>query len=138
MLRVLGPYALILAAAAFLLEWLEYRHAMRTFGTDAYIALIALLFAGLGLWAGARLFEQRQTTGPFRRNDRAVMALGLSSRELEVLDLIAQGQANKEIARTLGISPNTVKTHVAHVFEKLDAPRRTHAIARARELRILP
>ena len=60
--------------------------------------------------------------------------LGISAREFEVLGLIAAGRSNKEIARTLEVSPNTVKTHVAKLFEKLGARRRTEAILRAREL----
>ena len=64
-------------------------------------------------------------------------ALGISGRELEVLQALASGQANKEIARTLGVSPNTVKTHVARLYEKLGAVRRTDAVARARELGIV-
>jgi DNA-binding CsgD family transcriptional regulator len=132
------PFAVVMGAAAFLLDWLDYRHAMRTSGTGAYVAAVAIIFAALGIWLGARLFETRPTGPAFMRNDQAVAALGLSPRELEILDLVAAGQANKDIARTLGISPNTVKTHVANVLAKLEAPRRTQAIARARELRILP
>ena len=64
-------------------------------------------------------------------------ALGISGRELEVLHALAAGQANKEIARSLGVSPNTVKTHVARLYEKLEAKRRTDAVARARALGIL-
>jgi ATP/maltotriose-dependent transcriptional regulator MalT len=63
--------------------------------------------------------------------------LGVSDREFEVLTLLAQGRSNKEIAKQLGVSPNTVKTHVASLFEKLESKRRTEAISRARELGIL-
>lgn len=138
MIKVLLPYALLLGAAAFLLDWLDYRQAMRTSSTGTYIAGIAVIFVALGIWLGARLFETRAAGPGFERNDKAVAALGLSPRELEILDLVAAGQANKDIARTLGISPNTVKTHVANVLLKLEAPRRTQAIAKARELQILP
>jgi ATP/maltotriose-dependent transcriptional regulator MalT len=64
--------------------------------------------------------------------------LGISSRELEVLALLAAGASNKEIARRLEVSPNTVKTHVTKLFAKLEASRRTEAIQRARELGIIP
>ena len=67
-------------------------------------------------------------------NRRVQETLGISDRELEVLELLAAGQSNKEIARRLEVSPNTVKTHVARLFEKLEARRRTEAILRAREL----
>lgn len=137
-MRLLLPYAVLLGVAAFLLDWLDYRQAMRSSGTGVYVFAIAILFAALGIWLGARLFESRARGPAFERNDKAVAALGLSPRELEVLALLAEGQANKDIARTLGISLNTVKTHVASLLLKLEAPRRTHAIARARELQILP
>jgi ATP/maltotriose-dependent transcriptional regulator MalT len=55
-----------------------------------------------------------------------------------VLELLAAGDANKEIARKLDISPNTVKTHIASLFGKLEVQRRTQAIQKARALRILP
>ncbi|WP_243375636.1 response regulator transcription factor [Sandarakinorhabdus cyanobacteriorum] len=70
-------------------------------------------------------------------NPAAVASLGLTPREVEVLQLLAAGQANKEMARTMGVSPNTVKTHLARLFEKLGASSRTEAIARARVLGIL-
>jgi two-component system NarL family response regulator len=61
----------------------------------------------------------------------------LSSRELEVLRLIARGKANKEIADELGLSLPTVKTHIAHILGKLDAPDRTRAVTIAMERGLL-
>ena len=77
-------------------------------------------------------------TEGFRRNDAALAALGITAREHEVLALLADGRSNKEIAGRLRLSPNTVKTHIARLYEKLDAARRTEAILRARELRLIP
>ncbi len=74
----------------------------------------------------------------FDGNPKALAALGISPRELAVLQALAGGRSNKEIAIALDVSPNTVKTHVANLFEKLEARRRTDAINRARELGILP
>jgi ATP/maltotriose-dependent transcriptional regulator MalT len=68
------------------------------------------------------------------RNTRVIERLGISARELEVLELLAAGRSNKEIARRLDVSPNTVKTHLANLYEKLEAERRTEAIRRARDL----
>ncbi len=62
----------------------------------------------------------------------------LSEREVEVLQLVADGLANQEIARQLVITPGTVKKHLEHIYNKLDVPSRTSAIARARALKILP
>jgi ATP/maltotriose-dependent transcriptional regulator MalT len=91
---------------------------------------------GLGVWVGARLFR-RPGAAPFEPNTRVRETLGVSDREFEVLTLLAQGRSNKEIAKQLDVSPNTVKTHIASLFEKLEAKRRTEAISRARELGIL-
>ncbi len=72
------------------------------------------------------------------RNDAAIRSLGLTTRECEILELLASGQSVKEMARTLGISPNTVKTHVARVYEKLDVQRRVPALEKARSLALIP
>ncbi len=130
-------YALTLAAAAFALQWLEYRYFLKNIPTEIYIVLLATLFVSLGIWIGYRL-TSKQASGPFERNDPALKSLGISDRELEVLEALAQGQSNKEIARTLGISPNTIKTHVAHLFEKLAVDRRVLAIEKAKSLRLIP
>jgi DNA-binding CsgD family transcriptional regulator len=77
-------------------------------------------------------------TGPFARNEAAIRALGLTPRECEILDLLASGRSNKELARSLGISPNTVKTHVARLYEKLGVDRRIRAVEEARALALIP
>jgi LuxR family maltose regulon positive regulatory protein len=58
----------------------------------------------------------------------------LSTRERNIINLIARGQSNKEVARDLGISPETVKSHMKHIFEKLEVEKRTQAVARAQSL----
>jgi DNA-binding CsgD family transcriptional regulator len=137
MARLVIPYALALALAAVALEWLKYRHVTRIDSTEIYIALLAIGFIALGLWAGRRL-TPRPPPSEFKRNDAAIRSLGLTPRECEILALLASGQSNKELARTLGISPNTIKTHVARVYEKLDVERRIEAIEKARWLALIP
>lgn len=129
-------YALLLAVAAFALEWLQYQYFLKTYPVEIYIVLIALGFAAMGIWVGAKLTRTNQP-GPFERNNAAIETLGISKRELEVLEYMARGQSNKEIARTLDISPNTIKTHVAHIFEKLDVDRRVLAIEKAKSLQLI-
>ena len=137
MVRSIILYAVALALAAAALDWLEYRYMTRLFSTEIYIALIAAGFAALGVWAGRKL-TPAPAAGPFERNDAAIRSLGLSPRECEILALLASGQSNKEMARTLGISPNTVKTHLARVFEKLEVQKRVAAIEKARWLALIP
>ena len=136
MLRIILIYGALLAAGAFGLQWLEYQFVVRTHATETYLVLIAIAFMGLGVWVGSRLFR-RPPAAPFELNRKVRDTLGVSDREYEVLTLLAQGHSNKEIARQLDVSPNTVKTHVAKLFEKLQAKRRTEAILRARELGML-
>lgn len=137
MWRIALIYGTTLAAGALLLQWLDYKHAVRAWSTEFYVTAIAIMFAVLGIWLGNRLTARPRGPG-FARNDAALQSLGISMRECEVLELLSAGHANKVIARQLSISPNTVKTHVARLFEKLEASNRTQAIRKARELDILP
>ena len=137
MWRTILLYALALAAAAVALEALKFRYVTRDLGTEVYVALIAIGFIALGLWAGMRLTPRPAGPG-FVRNDAAIRSLGLTARECEILALLASGQSNKELARSLGISPNTVKTHLASLYLKLEVDRRVHAIETARRLSLIP
>lgn len=130
-------YGAVLAIAAFALEWLEYRYVARAYATEIYIFLIAVGFTVLGVFAGRRLTE-RAPPGPFQKNSAALASLGVTDREYEVLSLLAEGCANKEIARRLDLSPNTVKTHIARLYEKLEVRRRTQAVHKARNLALIP
>jgi DNA-binding CsgD family transcriptional regulator len=130
-------YGALLAAGTFALQWLDYQRLARAHSGDIYVFLIALAFLGLGIFVGVRAVGTSKPVA-FDGNPKAQAALGISARELEVLQEIAAGCSNKEIAARLNVSPNTVKTHVARLFEKLGAKRRTDAINRARELGIVP
>jgi DNA-binding CsgD family transcriptional regulator len=124
----------LLVVAALGLQWIEYKLLVREHPGELYIALIAAGFLALGVWAGMRLVPQRAGGEAFVPNVRVRETLGISDREFEVLELLAAGRSNKEIANTLNVSPNTVKTHVSKLFGKLEVTRRTAAILRAREL----
>jgi DNA-binding CsgD family transcriptional regulator len=136
MWKRVGLYGALLAAGTFALQWLDYRRLAWAHSGEIYIALIALAFLVLGVVIGVRLIGAPQAK-PFDGNPQAQAALGITGRELEVLKEIAAGLSNKEIAVQLKVSPDTVKTHVARLFEKLGAKRRTDAINKARELGIV-
>lgn len=136
--RILLLYAAALAAGAFVLEWLEFRMLARTQSTEVTIAIVAVMFAGVGIWAGTRLRGGNVASPEFARNSAAIQSLGLTEREIAVLDKLAEGQSNKEIARALEVSPNTVKTHLAHLYEKLEVSRRVQAVQKAKLLKIVP
>jgi DNA-binding CsgD family transcriptional regulator len=133
----IAVYGLLLAAGAFALEWLDFRRLAHAHSTDFYTVLVGAAFLALGVFVGARAFRTSRPPA-FDGNPQARESLGLSPRELEVLQELAAGRSNKEIAARLDVSPNTVKTHVANLFEKLGAKGRMDAINRARELGIVP
>lgn len=130
-------YGSAIAAGAVLLQWLEYHRLVMSHSGDIGMGLLAALFLGLGIWIGAQLFSGKHATAEDAGNPAARDALGISAREHEVLELLACGLSNKEIASRLSVSPNTVKTHVARLLEKLEARRRTEAIQKARQLGIV-
>lgn len=138
MARTVFLYSVALAFALAALEWLQIRYAVRTVSPELYIGVLAAAFTALGIWAGRRLTPRQVANGPFERNEAAIRALGLTPRECEILDLLASGRSNKELARSLGISPNTVKTHVARLYEKLGVDRRIRAVEEARSLALIP
>ncbi|WGM37538.1 response regulator transcription factor [Caulobacter sp. NIBR1757] len=135
--KQLVVYGSVLGAGALGLQWMDYNRLARAHSTDFYIVLTAFGFLALGIWVGARLISGPRPA-PFDGNPQAQAALGISARELAVLKELAAGHSNKEIAQRLHVSPNTVKTHIARLFEKLEARRRTDAIARARDLGLVP
>ena len=137
MTRTVVLWAAVLAAGAFALQWLEFQYLARAFPAGIYVAVIGCAFAAGGVWVGWRL-SSRPAAGPFQRNTAALAALGLTGQEVKVLERVAAGQSTKEIARTLGLSPNTVKTHIANLFAKLEVSRRTQAVNKARDLQLIP
>jgi DNA-binding CsgD family transcriptional regulator len=136
MWKRIAVYGAALSAGVLALQWLDYDRMARSRPGEIYTALIAAAFLALGVFLGTRVFASPKPT-PFDGNPKAVASLGISPRELVVLKEMAAGRSNKEIARRLEVSPNTVKTHLARLYEKLGAERRTDAVNRARELGII-
>jgi DNA-binding NarL/FixJ family response regulator len=118
----------------------EYRFLVIQHSVEVYGAIVAALFAGLGIWLGGTLTKKKpevivrevpvevRVGGPFVMDEARVRELQLTARELEILELIAEGLSNKEIAERVFVSENTVKTHASRVFDKLGARRRTEAV----------
>lgn len=141
-------YGLSLAALTMLLKVLEYKYFMRDLSMEIYVAVIAIFFTIIGVWVGTKVIQRKQTTivkevvvpnaGTFTINEVELEQLNISPREYEVLEHMAKGLSNQEIADELYISLSTVKTHAANVYAKLDVKRRTQAIQRAKELQLIP
>jgi DNA-binding CsgD family transcriptional regulator len=141
-------YGLIGGILITLLKWTEYRFLVIDHSIEIYGGLTAATFAVLGIWLGLRLTGKQQTivvkevlvrsVEPFIPDERKREDLGITRRELEILELIAQGMSNREIAEKLYVSENTVKTHSSRVFDKLGAKRRTQAVQFGKEFGLLP
>lgn len=135
------------------LKLIEFRFLIVEHSFEIYGALIALLFAALGIWLGLKLTRKEevvllkevvrevpvpQAAEPFAVNEAQLKQLGITKRELEILELIAHGMSNREIAEKLFVSENTVKTHSSRLFDKLGAKRRTQAVQLAKENGLIP
>lgn len=130
------------------LKLVEYRFLIVEHSLEIYGGIVALLFSGLGIWLGLKLTRTREVVvvrevpvpvpGPFVRNTERQEALGITPRELEILELIAEGLSNREIAERLFVSENTVKTHSGRLYDKLSARRRTQAVQHAKEAGLIP
>lgn len=133
-------YGVAMAALTGILKFIEYRYFVRDLSLEFYLGVVAVLFTGLGVWAGMKLTRKKVAIASpdFKLNEAELQRLGISKREYEVLELIAQGLSTQEIADKLFVSLNTVKTHSSNLFMKLDARRRTQAVRQAKELGLLP
>jgi two-component system, NarL family, response regulator LiaR len=140
MIRTVLGYGITLAVLIALLKYVEYRFLVRDFSEEFYIGVVAIIFTGLGIWVGPRLARRKLVVvrPEFVLDEAALQLLGISKREHEVLELMAQGHSNQEIAEKLFVSVNTVKTHLANLFLKLEVNRRTQAVQKAKELRLIP
>lgn len=139
-------YGLSLGLLLAALQFFQYRLLVLQHAEQWYVGLVALLFTAVGIWAGRKLTRKKTLlsadgtfdgVSPFRPKEDVLEKLGITPREFEVLELIAQGLSNQEIANRLFISLNTVKTHTSNVLSKLDAQRRTQAIQKAKALGLL-
>ena len=141
-------YGLLCGVLIVALKLIEYRWLVVEHSLEIYGGLVAALFAGLGIWLGLKLTRPKETVlvkevmvpapASFVRDEQKLEALGITPRELEILELIAQGLSNREIAARVFVSENTVKTHSSRVFDKLGARRRTQAVQLGKELRLIP
>jgi len=140
MRRTIIIYGIAMAALIGLLKFVEYKFIIRDVPLEFYIGTVAVMFTSIGIWAGLRLTRPKviEITGPFELNEANLKTTGISKREYEVLELLSSGLSNQEIADKLFVSTSTVKTHVSNVLAKLDASRRTEAIANAKKMRIIP
>ena len=143
------------------LKLVEYRFLVLEHSLEIYGGVIAVLFSVLGIWLGLKLTRTRETVvvrevevpvevpvrvevevsvpvTAFERSEARLEQLGITPRELEILEAMAAGLSNREIGERLFVSENTVKTHAARLFDKLGARRRTQAVQLAKEAGLIP
>ncbi len=142
-------YGVALACLLFLLKWMELKWMVYSHSIDIYIGAISILFTLLGIWLAKQLTKPKTNTIVVEKwlspiplengqiNEDAIASLGISAREMEVLNLMAKGMSNAEIAADLFLSIPTIKTHIANLFFKLDVKRRTQAIEKAKRLQLI-
>lgn len=146
--RDLLLYGLGLALLLIGLRWLEFRFLLAAYSPEMFTGAIAFVFTALGIWLALKLAKPKTVVvekqvavyvseNEFTRDETALEQSGISPRELEVLELMAQGLSNAEIADKLFVSLNTVKTHSSKIFEKLEVKRRTQAVETAKRMRII-
>ena len=147
-------YGILGGLLVAVLKVVEYRFLVLEHSLEIYGGIVAAIFSALGIWLGLKLTRPRETVvttevpvevripvpanGPFVRNQARVEQLGLTPRELDILEAMAAGLSNREIAERLFVSENTVKTHAGRVFDKLAAKRRTQAVQLAKEAGLIP
>jgi DNA-binding CsgD family transcriptional regulator len=142
-------YGLCGGVLIVVLKLIEFRFLVQQHSIEIYGGLIAALFAGLGIWFGMKLTKKNEVVvvkevpvpaaiQPFSLNEERLKDLGITKRELEILELIAHGLSNREIADKLFVSENTVKTHSSRLFDKLSARRRTQAVQIGKEMGLIP
>lgn len=142
-------YAISMAMLLLLLRFLEYKFLILQNEFGLYIGIIALFFTFLGIWASNKLTSPKVKTIVIEKeivvekrldfvvNEEELNNRKISKRELEVLELMAQGLSNQEIASRLFVSLNTIKTHSSNLFQKLEVKRRTQAIETAKKIGII-
>src|SRR6185503_7478574 len=141
-------YGLSAGVLIVVLRLIEFRFLIVSHSLEIYGGLIALVFASLGIWLGLKLTRKKEVvvlkevpvpaSQPFTLNEVRLKDLGITKRELEILELIAHGMSNREIAEKLFVSENTVKTHSSRLFDKLSAKRRTQAVQIGKEMGMIP
>jgi ATP/maltotriose-dependent transcriptional regulator MalT len=143
-------YGILGGVVIAVLQLIQYRFLVVEHAVEIYGALVALTFAALGIWLGLRLTQPKTTVivkevsvpaaaeAPFVPDAARLEQLGITRREHEILQLIASGLSNREIAERLSVSENTVKTHASRLLDKLSARRRTQAVQLAKEAGLIP
>jgi DNA-binding CsgD family transcriptional regulator len=142
-------YGIFMAVLIFALKWLQWKFLISANSLEVYIGLSALIFTALGIWMALKLVKpqvqevvvEKEVSLPTHEghtiNESELEKLKLSKREYDVLQLLAKGYSNAEIADELFLSLSTVKTHVSNLLVKMSVKNRTHAVTTAKKMKIV-
>ncbi|MEL7145215.1 MAG: LuxR C-terminal-related transcriptional regulator [Bacteroidota bacterium] len=152
MKKTIFLYGLAMALLVAFLKAIEYRYFVKRVEADIYMGAVAIVFMGLGIWVAWQFMKRREVkieevpagaaaAGSISEqkidHTKIIEALEISQREMDVLQLMAEGHSNQEIADKLFISIHTVKTHSSNLFSKLQVKRRTQAVQKSKEIGLL-
>jgi DNA-binding CsgD family transcriptional regulator len=147
------PYGACLGLLSVLIVWGKYQLLIVDYAAELYALLVGVVFIAVGAWLGRKLTKPktiikqevviREVPVPTPAESKLFISennnekAGISQRELDVLQLLAKGLSNEEIAGRLFVSQNTVKTHLSNLYFKLDVKRRTQAVEKARSMGLI-
>lgn len=136
MRKTILVFAGLIFALLLLFQLSKYSIISGDLTIEFVVACIAIVFFIVGIYINKKSLQNLNENST-EIDSKKIEELGISSREYEVLELIAKGHSNKEIANSLFLSESTIKTHVSNLLVKLDAKRRTQAIEIAKKYKIL-
>ena len=136
MKKTILVFGLLILALLLLFQFSKYAIISGDLKVELIVAAIAIVFFFVGVYINKKSLHK--STSPVTDiNHQKIKELDISNREYEVLQKIADGLSNKEIAEHLFLSESTIKTHVSNLLIKLDAKRRTQAVKKAKSFQIL-
>ena len=141
MKKLVVKFGLIIFLLIVLFQLSQYSYRYHLPEEEWVVILMGLVFIGVGVVL-SKLLQSKKGEGypeisKEKINTLKISEYGISERELDVLQLMAEGLSNKEIGERLFVSESTVKTHASRLFVKLDVKRRTQAVAKAKGLNII-
>lgn len=132
-------YGLIVALILLLVKGADYSLFSKHISIEIYTSILVLVFTGLGLWFGLKFTSPKVVVEHHIVESFDIARLkerGISDRELEVINLLASGHTNQQIADQLFVSLSTVKSHLQKIYQKLEVKTRIQAIQKAKTLSI--
>lgn len=138
MTKTVLSFGLLIAALLALFQLGKYKFFEGDITMEVVVSVVAILFFFIGLYFRKKQLASQEAGLEYGQIDhQKLKELNISVREQEVLQELANGLSNKEIADKLFVSESTVKTHVSNIYTKLKVQRRPQAILKSKELKLV-